>query len=187
LPIFHCPGTNQKNEMNIINYIAIVGPGTIWRKDGTVKLSDLPDDGWHSVALVEVADSDKHWAEPFTMTVDEILENMKTSKGLRISSYHSGGVNVLFADGVVRYLPPKMPLSLWSKIFAGERIEFDNIEAQIDPNAPDMVDVYVGAPSPKPWTIILGAIVWLISIGLLFHRAVKSRKKPEIEPNPLAS
>ena len=31
------------------------------------------------------------------------------------------------------------------------------------------------------WPLILAAIVWLISIALLFYRAVKSRRKPEIE------
>ena len=54
-----------------------------------------------------------------------------------------------------------------------------NIYSQIDPNAPDMVDVYVGNLAPKIWLMILAVIVWLFSIVLLFHRAVKSRKKPE--------
>jgi hypothetical protein len=48
-------------------------------------------------------------------------------------------------------------------------------------NAPDMVDVYVDAPEPSRWPIIVGVIVWLISVVLLFHRAVKSRKQPEDE------
>jgi SMC interacting uncharacterized protein involved in chromosome segregation len=39
---------------------------------------------------------------------------------------------------------------------------------------------YLSVLHPKPWPIILGVVVWLISIVLLFHRAVKSRKKPEI-------
>ena len=30
---------------------------------------------------VEIADSGKHWAEPFALTVDEVLENMRTGKG----------------------------------------------------------------------------------------------------------
>jgi hypothetical protein len=176
-----CPSANHGINDFTTYYIAIIGPGTIWRNEGTVDRSDLPDGGAHTVMLVETADSGKHWAEPFALTVDEVLENMKTGKGVRISSYHSVGVNILFANGVIRCLPAKMPLSLWRNILDGKLKDkdYDNLESLIDPNAPDMVDVYVGPPAPQLWTTILGAIVWLISIVLLFHRAVKSRKKTE--------
>ena len=178
---FQCPSAVHEN--NATNYIAIIGPGTIWRKEGTVKLSDLQDGGSHTVMLVEAADSDKHWAEPFALTVDEVLKNMKTGKGVRISSGHPSGVYVLFANGKVDFLPAEMPLSLWRKILSGEVTakELDEIFSLIDPNAPDMVNVYVGTPKTNPWPFILGVIIWLISVVLLFHRAIKSRKKPEIE------
>jgi len=173
---FVCPSVNREDNDTSSNYLAIIGPGTIWRKEGTVKLSDLQNGSSHTIAVVETVNSGKHWAEPFALTVDEVLENMRTGKGVRISSCHPAGVNVLFADGSVRTLPAKMPLSLWQKILSGEFK--DGSEFQIDPNAPDMVDTYVGTPAPKPWPMILGVIVWLISIVLLFHRAVKGRKKP---------
>jgi hypothetical protein len=182
LPTFHCPGANQKNEVDIINYIAIIGPGTIWRKEGTVDFWDLPQGGL-SVMLVEAATSDKHWAEPFALTAEEVLENMKSGKGVRISSGHPSGVYVLFTNGKVDFLPAEMPLSLWKKILAGEvpAKDLDDINSLIDPNAPDMVNVYVSTPKTNPWPFILGVIVWLVSIALLFRRAVKSRRKPEIE------
>jgi hypothetical protein len=178
-----CPSSNHTKKTGSTNYIAIIGPGTIWRKGGAVKLSELPNGGSHTVMLVEAADSDKHWAEPFALTVDEVLENMKTGRGVRISSGHPSGVHVLFANGKVDFLPAEMPLSLWRKILSGELStkELDEIYSLIDPDAPDMVNVCV-TPSisePKPWIIILGVIVWLISIVLLFHRAMKSRKNPE--------
>ena len=54
-----------------------------------------------------------------------------------------------------------------------------------------MVDVYMGIPKTNPWPFILGVIVWLVSVFLLFRRAVKSRMKPEneteIQPTPLVS
>ena len=89
------------------------------------------------------------------------------------------------ADGTPHRFQQKCPFGL-AEIFEGEMTQedlrkSDNLESFFDPNAPDMVDVYVGTPLPKPWAIILGAIVWLISIVLLFHRAVQSRRKPEME------
>jgi hypothetical protein len=178
-----CPSVKRKEQDCFSNYIAILGPGTIWRKEGAVKLSDLPDGGSHTIAVVEMANADVPWAKPFALTVEEVLENMKNGKGIRISSCDYHGVNVLFANGTVRRLPLQMPLSLWRKILNGELKEqyFDNIDSLIDPNAPDMVDVfYTDSPGRQPWTIKLGVIVWLISVVLLCHRAVKSRKKPEI-------
>jgi hypothetical protein len=181
--LFQCPSAADKGDVAATNYMAIIGPGTIWRKEGIVKLPDLPDGGSHTVALVEVVDSGENWAEPSALTVEEVLESMKTGKGVRISSCHIGGVNVLFANGEVHCLPSKMPLSLWRKILAGEvpAKDLDYLEFQVDPNAPDMVDAYVGTPKTRPWIIILGGMVWLSSVLLLFHRAVKSRKKPEVE------
>jgi hypothetical protein len=187
--LYHCPSVNRNDNRESINYIALIGPATVWRDEGNVKFSDLPDGGSHTVALVEVADSGKHWAEPFAVTVDNLLENTRTSKGVRISSYHPSGVPILTADGEFHVLPTHMPLSLWRRILNGEvsANDLDNIQSLIDSNAPDMVDVYVGTPNPKPWTIILGVVIWLVSVGLLFQRAVKSRKKAEtvtaIQPN----
>lgn len=184
-----CPSAAFNKNVLTTNYIAIIGPGTIWRNEGTVKLSDLPDGGSHTVMLVEVAESGVHWAEPFALTVDEVLENMKTGKGMRISSNHFRVVHILFANGRVRRIPVELSLSLWRRILAGgvKDKEYDDLELQTDSNAQGLGDGYLSALHPKPWIIILGVIVWLFSIGLLFHRAVKSRKKPEIEPNPLAS
>jgi Protein of unknown function (DUF1559) len=169
-------------EKDSTNVVAIIGPGTAWREEGPVKKSDLPDNGSHTVMCVEVANSGVHWAEPRDLTVKEALERMKTGNGLRISSNRRPyRIYVLLANGHVWSLPSRMPISLWRKILAGEVKDWDTIEDNIDPSAPDMVDVsiYTG---PEKWSIMLSLVVWLLSVVLLFHRAIKSRPKPaEIE------
>ena len=147
-----------------------------------MKLSDLPDGGSHTVMVIEVVNSGVHWAEPRDLTVEEAIEGLKTGKGLRISTAHPSVISVLFADGAVRQLPAKMPISLWKKLLAGEILDLDNIEDQIDPTALDMVNVSIGPidRSPGKWTvilIILGVFVWSLSVLLLFRRAIKSRPK----------
>jgi hypothetical protein len=173
---YQCPWHNSYENDSTTNYVAIIGPGTAWREDGPVKRSDLPDNGSHTVMVVEVVNSGLQWAEPRDLTVDEALEGLKTGKGLRISSAHPYCINVLFADGSVRTLPAKMPISVWKKLLAGEIKDFDDIEEMIDPSAPDKVDVYVLPPQPGKWLIILSIIVWLLSVALLFRRAIKSRR-----------
>ena len=189
LPEFFCPRDTNKDDLST-SYIAIIGPGTAWREDGPVKLSDLPDGGKLTIMAVEVVDSGVHCAEPRDITVDEALEGLKTGKGLRISTVHNNRINILFANAAVCPLPARMPISLWKKLLAGEVKDIDNIEEQIDKSASDIVDISVYAPPYEPgkWKIILGAIVWLLSVGLLFHRALKSRPKPvkiEIAKDPV--
>ncbi len=182
IPEYLCPSDFTISSIYFTSYVAVIGPGTAWREDGKVKLSDLPDGGKHTVIAVEAVDSGVHWAEPRDLTVEEAIEGLKTGKGLRISTAHPSVINVLFADGNVRQLPAKMPISLWKKLLAGEILDLDNIEDQIDPTALDMVNVSIGPidRSPGKWTvilIILGVFVWLLSVLLLFRRAIKSRPK----------
>ena len=183
IPEYMCPSDASMSSIYFTSYVAVIGPGTASREDGTVKLSDLPDGGKHTVMAVEAVDSGVHWAEPRDLTVEEAIEGLKTGKGLRISTAHPSVINVLFADGTVHVLPAKMPISLWKKLLAGEIMDLDNIEDQIDPTALDMVNVSIGPidRSPGKWTVIfsiIGALVWLLSVALLFHRAIKSRPKP---------
>ncbi len=180
IPEYKCPCESLDTKDYTTNYMAVIGPGTGWREDGPVRLPDLPDGGKRTVMVVEVVNSGVHWAEPRDLSVDEALEGLKTGRGLRISSAHPGGICVLFADGAYHILPSKMPISLWRKILAGEIKDLDNIEEKIDPSAVDMVDVSVLPPQPGKWVIIFSIIVWLLSVVLLFRRAIKSRRKPEM-------
>jgi prepilin-type processing-associated H-X9-DG protein len=179
LPELICPSAYYDVNNCSTDYVAVIGPGTAWHSDGPVKLSNLPDGGSHTVMLIEAANSDVHWAEPRDLTLEEALERMKTGKGLRISTAHPSVINVLFADGHVSALRSKMPFSLWKKILAGEIKDPDALDW--DDSAPDMVDVSINPMPHEPgrWAIILGVIVWLISVALLFTRAIKSRPKPD--------
>jgi prepilin-type processing-associated H-X9-DG protein len=177
LPEYICCSTSS--NIYSTNYVAVIGPGTPWNEDRTMNLSEFPDGGSHTVMLVETENANMHWAEPRDLTVEEALEGLRTGKGLRILSPHPGVINVLFADGAVRSLPSRMPISLWEKLLAGEITDLENIEKMIDPSAPDMVDVSILPPKPDRWAIILSIIVWLLSVALLFRRAIKSRRKPE--------
>ncbi len=180
IPLYKCPSDRLDANDFTTNYVAVIGPGTAWREDGPVKLSDLPDGGSHTVMAVEVVNSGVHWAEPRDLTVEEALEGLKSGKGLRVSTAHPSLINVLFADGSIRSLPSNMPISVWRKLLAGEVKDFDNIDEMIDPNAPDMVDVSVmhlllNRANGQSFS----ARSWLLSVALLFRRAIKSRRKPE--------
>jgi prepilin-type processing-associated H-X9-DG protein len=178
---YKCPNDIRGTPDFTTNYVAVIGPGTAWRPDGPVKISDLPDGGAHTVMAVEVADSGVHWAEPRDLTVDEALERLKTGQGLRISTCHPFIVNILFADGSVRYVRSKIPISLWRNILAGDVMDTNSSEDDAAESEPDMVDASTPRPSimqPEKWAASLSGAVWFISVVLLFRRAIKSRRKP---------
>ena len=126
---------------NMTDYIAVIGPGTAWREDESIKLSDLPDGGSHTVMVMEVVNSGINWAEPRDLTVEEVLEYMKTEKELHFWTKHPNVINVLFADGTVRSLPTDTPISLWEKMLAGEVKDIESI-AYNPPSAPEEMDRY---------------------------------------------
>jgi hypothetical protein len=173
---FECPSVERDKNDYSCNYLAIIGPGTIWREDGAKTVADLPQGQSKAIIAVETVDSKKHWAEPYALTVDEVLENMKNKKGVRISTNHPDYVHAVFADCAVRRLPSKMPLSLWRKILNGEIADINNLENQIDPNAEDMIDVSTHSTRYEGLPALLAVIVWLASVIWLFYRAWKSRE-----------
>ena len=129
---------------------------------------------------VECTESTKHWAEPYTLTLEEVLERMKTGKGTRIFTAHESGlVNVLFADGLVYGLPSNMPISLWRKLLMGEvksRDELWNWEPSADDPAPINIGTTPPPPPPGEWRLALSILVWLFSVALLLYRAWHSGK-----------
>jgi hypothetical protein len=177
LPYYKCPSADRESPDSTTNYMAVIGPGTAWREDAPVKLSDLPDGGSHTVVAMEVVNSGVHWAEPFDLTVDEALKRMTTRKGVRISTRHPTVIQVLFADGTVRSLRSKRPLSMWKALLAGEVKDLEEYN-DIDESAPDMVDLSANESPSKfvQWLFLLIPIGWLFSVALLFYRASINRQ-----------
>jgi prepilin-type processing-associated H-X9-DG protein len=183
---FICPRAPRKAKDCSTNYLAIVGPGTLWRSEGMVRLGDLRNESSLTVAVIESIDTKVHWAEPYALTVEEALERMETGKGTRISSAHPRVVNVLFADGSVRGLSIEMPIALWRKLLMGEIKTYDELEnwtLEKDDAIPvnmgiDQPLMYMGTNQPPPppgkWPFLLSIAAWLISLALIFHRAWSS-------------
>jgi prepilin-type processing-associated H-X9-DG protein len=176
---YKCPTANPENSDCTTNYIAVTSPGTAWRKEGPVKSSDLPDHGLHAVLAVEVVNSGIHWAEPRDLMVEEALARLKTdlkreasandenNPESRISSNHTGRINVLFADSKVISFPKEMPMPSWEKLLAGEVKDVEALSDQL------FSEREVRSQLP----FLLSLLVWLFSLVLLFRRAVTSRRK----------
>ena len=85
------------------SYVMIVGEGTIGgNPNETVRLSDVLDGTSNTIMAMEMVGSGIPWAEPRDITVEEAVAVITDPSADHV---HPGGVNVLFTDGSVRFLP----------------------------------------------------------------------------------
>lgn len=108
--LYQCPSqpdTKQPRQPTT-NYMMVVGPHTISDGVHSRKLADITDGAANTIMIVEVADSDVHWAEPKDLNFDELDFKINSGKRPGISSHHRGGVNVIFCDGHQQFISAQM-------------------------------------------------------------------------------
>jgi hypothetical protein len=96
---FHCPGSEKGPDDPMTDYVAVVGPGTLWpgRTPGKI--------GRESVLLVvEWPRGNIHWAEPRDITVEEFLDYFRSKPG-RWSGNHRGCLLYVDLSGHVGEIP----------------------------------------------------------------------------------
>ena len=173
--IFACPGDDLASSQSstTTSYVAVVGAGR--RGDKPLKLADLEGKLSSTILLVEVADAGINWTEPKDLSLDALQAGKTSSASVTVSSKHMcdhglfsysvpAGANVLMADGSVRFLPAadltadKLPKLL----SIGGCKDEDATGRQLELR-------FIGRK-------VAALAIWLVSVGLLLHRAERSRK-----------
>jgi prepilin-type processing-associated H-X9-DG protein len=103
LDLYCCPSATNASPTDT-NYVAVVGPRTIWGAAWNSKVAITGQDPAEAIVLVEVANAGIHWMEPRDLQVGTSLITINPKIGQGISSLHPQGANVAFADGSVRFL-----------------------------------------------------------------------------------
>ncbi|WP_425396151.1 DUF1559 domain-containing protein [Aeoliella sp.] len=65
--------SRDKDTQGRTNYVAVVGPETMWRPNGTVSLGEVTDGPSTTVHLIEVGHSDIHWSRPVDVTTEQAI------------------------------------------------------------------------------------------------------------------
>jgi hypothetical protein len=123
-PVFQCPATTKKDK-RITEYVAIVGPGTLWPGKEPGKLPKKTKNGGEGkgksqILVVEWPKSDIHWAEPRDITVEEFLDWFRSKPG-RWDSNHSGCILYVDAAGEVGEIPNDTDPETVRKLLTGGR------------------------------------------------------------------
>ncbi len=162
------------------NYMAVVGPKTVWR-DGKTTREDIRDGSGNTILLVEVADSKINWMQPTDLSWEAALGEMdsKASAGIAFrhikgeTYLHHGirGANTVFANGRACMLP--------------EGISPETLEALLTIDGGESVDFDELAKRKINWTNCAALLVLVVSILLLLLRP---RRRPQDSlPEPAVS
>jgi type II secretory pathway pseudopilin PulG len=89
---------------SMTNYVAVVGPGTIWPCNESLSFNDFADDTGRTAMIVEISHSNIHWMEPRDLPVEELHAWLDPQHGSRAGGQVERGL-VIHADWSEEYLP----------------------------------------------------------------------------------
>ena len=171
-----CPSDKEawSKGTSITNYVAVVGSKTAWpgRQSKSRDDSDLRDNASSTILLTEVVNAGIHWTEPRDLSLSAMLDS--NSSAVTVSSkhsYHNGFIyqdtpaaNVALVDGSARYmLFGQMPAKRLKRLFTVGGIREEDF------------DSWNNEQLRFNWRNCVALAVWLVAVGLLLHRAVRSR------------
>jgi hypothetical protein len=106
---FRCPDRTRSTSDLTTDYVAVVGPNTVWPADGATRLSDIIDGTGNTLLVVESAGCGIYWTEPRDLALDRMPLTINPSSGVGIASEHTGCARGVFVDGSIRSLPNSLP------------------------------------------------------------------------------
>ncbi|MGL4422051.1 MAG: DUF1559 domain-containing protein [Gemmataceae bacterium] len=101
---FH--SSSKKPSNTTTNYLAVVGPETIWRGTPPVKEIDVTDGVAQTILIVENNGAGVHWMEPRDLTLADMEWKLNHPQGIS-SPYDRPAVAT--ADGTLHRLLPELP------------------------------------------------------------------------------
>jgi hypothetical protein len=179
---YACPSDEKAREKGgtCTSYVAVVGSNAVWNGQKAKSINDpnFRDKMSSSIMLVEVADTDINWMEPKDLDLDAIQANDHSPPHVKLSSNHmhsngffycdtSSVVNVAMGDGSGRSIPAGNyeVSSLKDMLAIGGCREYDDLLPLICKE-----DLHIN------WPNCVALAVWFVSVGLLLHQSIRSRK-----------
>ncbi|MEX2026739.1 MAG: DUF1559 domain-containing protein [Pirellulaceae bacterium] len=121
--VFHCPGDTSA-AADETSYVVIAGPSTPFTPRQSLGLGQIRDGAYSTILVVEVAGTGISWTEPRDLSDTQLSYQI----GLDIGGNHEGGMNALFADGNVRFLPDSLSSEEVSELVTASGGEADSVK-----------------------------------------------------------
>jgi len=183
-----CPSDDKARSPSATqtSYVAIVGANAAWTGEKSTDLKELAGKGGlaKTIMLVEVANSGIQWSEPRDLSLEAIakaaaaapnsvgfVKHTRRTDGFFF--YHDTvvyGANVGFADGSVRFLPA-------GALTAKNLRDLLQVGGFKEGEGEYNLDSWTEGQGGVHWTNCIALAIWLVSVGLLLYRTVRSRKE----------
>jgi hypothetical protein len=113
----------RNSDTQVTNYLAVVGPETIWPGDGTANLNEVTDGLGQTIQIVENSGLGVHWMEPRDLEFATMSFELGSPTG--VSSWYQDPAIVTADDSVKRLKRELRPETLRAllTIRGGERLE----------------------------------------------------------------
>lgn len=118
--------TDPHGRGTMTRFLAVVGPGTAWPGERSVRREDFADYFSQTIVLLDCVESDVKWTEPRDLAYSDVLASEDTGNTLRIARMRPQGIHFLDATGALRTLPKDLSpdiLKALLTINGGEKID----------------------------------------------------------------
>lgn len=107
------------------NYLAVVGPETVWRPNEGMKWADVTDGSSNTILIVENVGANVHWMEPRDLNFADMDFTLKSKNG--ISSRYVDPAVAMMDCAIRRLLPDMSRQTLRALLTAngGEKLSLD--------------------------------------------------------------
>ena len=122
---FRCP-EDKANPGTNTDYVAIIGPETIWQPDHGTTFADIKDGSSQTIAVIEAAAAGINWMDPRDLPSAAVGKGVNPKQGQGISSLHPGAVIAMFADGHTQTIQENISLKTLKALFTkagGEKLD----------------------------------------------------------------
>src|SRR5688572_10764144 len=80
-PVYALHGERRLGNITT-NYLAVIGPQTIWQGSTGVSIEAVKDDNSHTILIVENKGAGIHWMEPRDLSFAEMDFKLNSPKGI---------------------------------------------------------------------------------------------------------
>jgi hypothetical protein len=126
LQLYSCPSDPSVQSGIETNYVAVVGPRTMWPGEKATKMSDIKDGTSNTLLIVETHGTGIHWMEPLDLDAVQMSMAINPAGRTGIASMHPTVAQGAFVDGSVRALAEDTALPVvraMLTIDGGEKVE----------------------------------------------------------------
>ncbi|HUY92074.1 MAG TPA: DUF1559 domain-containing protein [Pirellulales bacterium] len=121
---FRCPRDTANPGTNT-DYVAVVGPETIWQPDQGTTFAEIKDGSSNTIAVIEAAGAGVNWMEPRDLPFAALAKGINPKQGPGVSSMHPRAALAVFADGHTQTIQQSTALETLKALFTkagGEKI-----------------------------------------------------------------